>query len=533
MKDLLVTTDTPALRSGQQQRTYGVARALAAKRRPHAPLRSLRRREPDHAFRSIPGIELVEVLPSRGLRRLLAYARARLSGVPGGLCPRRLPRARRRQAARLAEAARPRPRDRRRPDRRRRARGARPAAPVIYNAHNLESGFRHELSLGPRDPRRLRSFERRLLERARASPGWSATATSTPRASSARGAPALRAERRRRDGDSRPSLRRRSSGDDRRAIYVASFTYEPNRNGLRFLLDEVFPRVWAELPDARLSLVGEGLEQPPSADPRVETLGFVDDLADAYGRARCAVVPLLQGGGTPLKFIEALAYGLPVIATPRAAQGLDVHDGEDCLIAADAELLRRRPRSRPARRRPRDRPSRPRARCRALLDRDARAPARGRVAAARPIEPARPPPYSRAGRRTAVDIRPAESGRFTLPRPGSERSRAEIKQRKDATAPESTSESIRRQFPIKAPPPRGGFAQPGVSRRPPSHRRSHHDDVFSLGAQRPGLHHRPHRSPLALVRRVRLERRRGERPARAPRRSPRPAASFPTPSHSP
>ena len=91
--------------------------------------------------------------------------------------------------------------------------------------------------------------------------------------------------------------------------------------------------MWAELPDARLTLVGPGLEQPPSADPRIETLGFVQHLSDAYGGSRCAVVPLLQGGGTPLKFIEALAYGLPVIAMPCAAAGLDVHDGEDCLLA--------------------------------------------------------------------------------------------------------------------------------------------------------------------------------------------------------
>ena len=61
------------------------------------------------------------------------------------------------------------------------------------------------------------------------------------------------------------------------------------------------------------------------------------DLTSVYTGARCAVVPLLQGGGTPLKFVEALAYGLPVIATPRAAAGLDVRDGENCLLAEGGE----------------------------------------------------------------------------------------------------------------------------------------------------------------------------------------------------
>jgi glycosyltransferase involved in cell wall biosynthesis len=332
--DLLVTTATPALRSGQQQRTYGVARALAA----YGGLTLLYVRfgaeRPDQAFRAIPGIELVEVLPSRGPRRLLAYALARLSGVPAGFARGVSPELAQ-AAARLARS----------PGRgrviadgptagaalRRLAR----RRPVIYNAHNLESGFRHELSLGPRDPRRLRSFERRLLERS--SESWMVSPSDIAAARELSPGARLRYVPNVVDVTALARVAPdASSGNDRRAIYVASFAYEPNRNGLRFLLDEVFPRVWAELADARLSLVGAGLEQPPSPDPRVETLGFVDDLAGAYARARCAVVPLLQGGGTPLKFIEALACGLPVIATPRAAQGLDVHDGEDCLIAADA-----------------------------------------------------------------------------------------------------------------------------------------------------------------------------------------------------
>jgi polysaccharide biosynthesis protein PslH len=123
------------------------------------------------------------------------------------------------------------------------------------------------------------------------------------------------------------------------AIFVANFAYAPNRNALAFLLEEVLPRVWEQLPDASLTLAGAGLERPPSDDPRVRSLGFVEDLATVYGQARCAVVPLLQGGGSPLKLVEALAYGLPVLATPRAIAGLRVHDGEDCLVAEGAEAF--------------------------------------------------------------------------------------------------------------------------------------------------------------------------------------------------
>jgi polysaccharide biosynthesis protein PslH len=331
--DLLVTTHTPVLHSGQAVRTYGVARALAS----HGGLTLLYARfgapAPDSTFRAIPGLELVEVQPSRGLRRMRTYGAARLAGVPEifarGVSPELG-----REAARLAAQ----------PGRGRviadgpiaataLARLAH-ARPVIYNAHNFESGFRNDLvGGGTRSLRRLRAFERRLLEGAAES--WM---VSEPDIAAAR--------------ELYPDARLRyvpnvvdvaaiepitSLARERRAIFVASFAYEPNRNGLRFLLDEVFPRVWAQLPDARLMLVGAGLEQPPSADPRVEARGFVEDLGAAYATARCAVVPLLQGGGTPLKFIEALAYGLPVIATPRAAAGLDVRDGENCLLAESGE----------------------------------------------------------------------------------------------------------------------------------------------------------------------------------------------------
>jgi glycosyltransferase involved in cell wall biosynthesis len=342
MRDLLVTTHTPALRSGQALRTYGVASALAA----HGGLDLLYVRfgadEPDAAFRAIPGIELHAVAPSRGAHRLLTYTAARLHGVPvgfaRGVSPELIAR-----ATRLAEDRDPaHPRGRVIADGPIAAAALRRLArkrPVIYNAHNLESGFRHELQpegIVKSDGRgSLRSFERRLL--ARASESWMVSEADMA------GAHELCPEARLRYVPNVVDVAAITPAspltEERRAIFVASFFYEPNRNGLRFLLEQVFPKIWAELPDARLTLVGAGLEQPPSKDPRVEAVGFLDDLAAAYASARCAVVPLLQGGGSPLKLIEALAYGVPVLATHRAAAGLDVRDGEHLLLADGGEAF--------------------------------------------------------------------------------------------------------------------------------------------------------------------------------------------------
>ncbi len=359
MKDLLVTDHTPVLASGRALRTYGVARALAA----HGEgLDLLYARfegdAPDAAFRAIPGIELHEVAPSRGARRLLAYAAARVGRVPEELARGVSPEL----AAAAAHLARA-------PDRgsggggggggggRVIADGPVAAAalarlahkrPVIYNAHNFESGFRHELGDGRAmgGARALRAFERRLLERAAES--WMASKADVAAAHEL--CPTARLRYVPNVVDVAAIVPVPPRPEERRAIFVANFAYEPNRNGLRFLLGEVLPRVWAELPDAKLALVGAGLERalreaPASgprtlvADPRVETLGFVEDLGAAYAGASCAVVPLLQGGGTPLKLIEALAYGLPVVATPRAVAGLAVRDGEHCLVADGAEAF--------------------------------------------------------------------------------------------------------------------------------------------------------------------------------------------------
>lgn len=331
MSGLLVTTHTPTLDSGRGLRTYGIARALAA----HAPLDVLYVRFGAHAaapaYFETDGLTLHPIEPSRGARRIQAYACARLRRVPSGfargISPELLAGAEElagytdgghvvadgpTAAAALRSLARRRP--------------------VVYNAHNLESAFRHDVDargLGSR--RGLAAFERRLLEACFES--WMPSRADVEGAH--RLAPRARVRYVPNVVDVQRIAPRSSHAGNMRSLFVADFSYAPNRRGLQFLLEDVYPRVWKDLPNAELLLVGQGLERAP-AHRQVTHLGYVEDVATAYALADCALVPLRDGGGSPLKFIEALAYGLPVIATPRAARGLDVRAGEHFLQGDDA-----------------------------------------------------------------------------------------------------------------------------------------------------------------------------------------------------
>jgi glycosyltransferase involved in cell wall biosynthesis len=315
-RDLVVTSLTPTLSSGTGLRTYGVIAALAR----HRPI--------DVAYivhdGDTPAREYSTLMrplaASRGVRRGLAYAGARRRGVTGDLA--------RGVSPELAHAADGVPGETRLiadgpvvagallPLARRRE--------VVYLAHNLESAFRGQ---GPG----LARFERTVLRTF--SESWMATRADQ------RGATALAGEEvATRYVPNVVDVRRivpvEPSGREV-LLFVGDFTYAPNREGLRFLVDEALPVAWRSRPGLRLLVAGRGVVEPPS-DPRVEVLGFVDDLRSAYARADAVVVPLLHGGGSPLKFIEALAYGLPVIAARHAAGLLE--DGtpdEHFLVAAD------------------------------------------------------------------------------------------------------------------------------------------------------------------------------------------------------
>jgi glycosyltransferase involved in cell wall biosynthesis len=111
--------------------------------------------------------------------------------------------------------------------------------------------------------------------------------------------------------------------------------WPPNVEAARWLLREVWPRVRARVPAARLLLVGPGdsAEMGALADESVEVHGRVPDLAACFVRAAVVVVPILSGAGIRLKFLDALAAGRGIVATRMGAEGTVARDGEHVLLA--------------------------------------------------------------------------------------------------------------------------------------------------------------------------------------------------------
>jgi glycosyltransferase involved in cell wall biosynthesis len=75
------------------------------------------------------------------------------------------------------------------------------------------------------------------------------------------------------------------------------------------------------------------------ASAAVEVTGSVDSVLPYLARAAVFVVPLRIGGGTRLKIFEGMAMGKATVSTTIGAEGLDVTNGEDLILADDPQAF--------------------------------------------------------------------------------------------------------------------------------------------------------------------------------------------------
>ncbi len=112
-----------------------------------------------------------------------------------------------------------------------------------------------------------------------------------------------------------------------RLLFVGGFNHTPNRDGIIWFANEVFPLIAKQYPEALLDIAGSN--PPPEVialgGPKVVVHGFVSDerLYELYETTDIVVAPLRFGAGVKGKVIEAMARGAPVATTSFGAQGID------------------------------------------------------------------------------------------------------------------------------------------------------------------------------------------------------------------
>jgi glycosyltransferase involved in cell wall biosynthesis len=117
-------------------------------------------------------------------------------------------------------------------------------------------------------------------------------------------------------------------------VFSGKMSYHANISMVKYLMNEIMPRIWSYRPTIRLVIVGK---DPPAEIKRmaenhlIHVTGTVSDIRPFLWRSTVAVVPLVYGAGIQNKILEAMAVGLPVVTTSKALSSLKISPGREVL----------------------------------------------------------------------------------------------------------------------------------------------------------------------------------------------------------
>ena len=126
-------------------------------------------------------------------------------------------------------------------------------------------------------------------------------------------------------------------------VLTGNFAYAPNVEAAVWFARSIWPEVSAAKPEARLRIMGANPANAVRAleGPGVEVAGYVDDMTIELRKAHVSVAPLLSGAGAQTKVLEAMACGVPVVATPLANAAIGAKDGQDILLGKSEKVIAR------------------------------------------------------------------------------------------------------------------------------------------------------------------------------------------------
>jgi GT2 family glycosyltransferase/glycosyltransferase involved in cell wall biosynthesis len=121
--------------------------------------------------------------------------------------------------------------------------------------------------------------------------------------------------------------------------FIGGYQHLPNVDAVHYFLDEIWPTIYATLPEATFYVIGSHMpdELPARRDPGVVYVGYVPEIAPWLERLRLTVAPLRYGAGAKRKVVESLAFGVPCVASPVGAEGLGLTEGTHIQVARSVE----------------------------------------------------------------------------------------------------------------------------------------------------------------------------------------------------
>jgi len=124
-------------------------------------------------------------------------------------------------------------------------------------------------------------------------------------------------------------------------LFIGGFEHPPNSDAMEYFLDEVFPLILMQDPDIVVYILGSN---PPEelcarATKNIVVTGFVSDIEPYFSNVKLSIAPLRYGAGVKGKINSSMSFGVPVVASTMAAEGMGLVDGEDVLIGDTPEAF--------------------------------------------------------------------------------------------------------------------------------------------------------------------------------------------------
>jgi len=122
-------------------------------------------------------------------------------------------------------------------------------------------------------------------------------------------------------------------------LFIGGFQHRPNADAVLFFVREIYPLVSKYLPEAKFYIIGD--KPPPEiaalATERIIVAGLQRDVRPFFDSVKLSVAPLRFGAGVKGKINQSMAFGVPVVATSLAVEGMELKDREDILVADEPE----------------------------------------------------------------------------------------------------------------------------------------------------------------------------------------------------